>query len=86
MPDSECGRRNGGKKSYIIDRFEGGFAVCEREGTTECVNVPRTQIDSRAAEGSVIVYDAAGGRYLLDAESTRRRAEHMRTLAKGLWK
>jgi len=72
--------------ALIIDRFEGAYAVCEREGAAESVNVPRGRVDAAAREGSVIAYDAAAGRYLVDEAATRRRAAHVRALAKGLWK
>jgi hypothetical protein len=72
--------------TYIIDRFEGCYAVCEREGAAGCVNVPRALIDVEAGEGAVIVFDAASGRYLFDGEATDIRAEHVRAMAKKLWK
>ena len=54
---------------YIIDRFEGEFAVLEKEegGTFD---VPKTQIKD-AKEGDVVLFD--DGVYIIDAEETEKR-------------
>ena len=75
------------KRVMIIDRFEGGFAVCEYEdgsGSTAHVNIPEDQIDCRAAEGSVIVYDAERRRYFPDADATKNRADTIQKLMNSL--
>ncbi len=65
---------------YIIDRFEGEFAVLEKEeGGT--IDVPKTQIPN-AKEGYVVFFK--DGVYSIDAEETEKRkaliAEKMKKL------
>ena len=56
---------------YIIDRFEGDFAVLEREnGGT--VDVLKADLPD-ATEGDVIVFE--NGFYKVDKEETQRRQE-----------
>ena len=65
---------------YVIDRFEGEFAVLEKEegGTFD---VPKSELGD-AKEGDVVLLD--DGVYIVDAEETRKRkemiAEKMRKL------
>ena len=58
-------------QQYIIDRFEGEFAVLEREagGTFD---VPKSELPP-CMEGDVLVYD--NGIYIVDEEETKRRKE-----------
>ena len=78
------------KIQLIIDRFEGDFAVCEREKPSpdkSCahVNIPRAMIDARAVEGSVIFYCETGKLFMLDSEATECRTKYIRDLAKDIW-
>lgn len=56
---------------YIIDRFEGEFAVLEKEegGTFD---VPKSEIID-AKEGDVVIFD--NGIYTVDKEETKKRKE-----------
>ena len=75
-----------GPSRLIIDRFEGGYAVCEREGAAAGhIDVPRAQIDARAGEGAIIYYCEESGRYVFDEEATTRRATFIRNLTKDMW-
>jgi len=78
------GIKNGA--AFIIDRFEDGFAVCERTEGTGYINIPRELIDADAGEGAVVAYDEKSGRLRYDAGATEARAEQMRALASKLWK
>lgn len=54
---------------YIVDRFEGEFAVLEKEeGGT--IDVPRSEIP-KAKEGDVVLFE--NGAYSIDAEETKKR-------------
>jgi hypothetical protein len=55
----------------IVDRFEGGFAVCE-DGCGKTVNIPRTELPPSAKEGDCLIA-AAEGVYAVDADETARR-------------
>lgn len=58
-------------EKYIIDRFEGEFAVLEREsGGTK--DIPKAQLPG-AREGDVIIFE--GGTYRIDKEETQKRKE-----------
>ena len=62
----------------IIDRFEDGFAVCEREDLSH-VNVDVRLLPDGAKEGSVI--DFSDGVYTIDeAETLQRRREMSKKL------
>ena len=62
----------------IIDRFEDGFAVCEREDLSH-VNVDVRLLPDGAKEGSVI--DFSDGVYTIDeAETLKRRREMSKKL------
>jgi len=63
---------------YIIDRFEGDFAIVELSDKT-FVNIPKAAIPSEAKEGSVI--DVT-----IDEDSTAARTEKINNLMKDLFK
>lgn len=59
----------------VIDRFEGDFAVCEKDDRT-IVDIPIKDIPSECNEGSVInVYD--GGYIEYDSAETESRARNI---------
>jgi uncharacterized protein (AIM24 family) len=68
---------------YIIDRFEGQYAVCEDE-QGQMVNIEISKIPEAAVEGDVLVYTAAG--YEIDTEETGKRKNKINELAEELWK
>lgn len=63
----------------IIDRFEGDWAVLELAGTP--FSVPRSVIPPGAKEGDVLRFSLD-----VDAASTKRRRESIRTLEAELFK
>lgn len=63
---------------YIIDRFEGDFAIVELEDKTFS-NIPRIAIPLEAKEGSVI--DVA-----IDVESTDERSRKINRMMGDLFK
>lgn len=75
-------RQKGNYMKYIIDRFEGGNAVCEKEDRTTIL-VERTLLPSQAGEGDVLIYEA--GRYLLDSAATLERRKRMEEKRKKLF-
>lgn len=66
-----------------IDRFEGIYAVCEKEDRT-MINIKRTCIPSHAREGDVLNVD--GDKITIDKEETERRRKEIENLTKDLWK
>jgi len=57
---------------YIVDRFEGPFAVCEAEDET-MVRIVRATLPAGCIEGSVIAIGEDGHWLLLDNSGERRR-------------
>ena len=66
----------------IIDRFEGGFAVCEAENK-DIVNIERSKLPKGTKEGDVIIQTSEG--YKLDIDMTNRRKERINKLMNELW-
>lgn len=67
----------------VIDRFEGRFAVCEKDDRT-MMNIEKSKIPAKAAEGDVL--DIEEGTVTLDVEETARRKKEIEKLADDLWK
>lgn len=66
----------------IIDRFEGGFAVCETE-TKEFINIPKEDIPSEAKEGDVVVQNEHG--YQIDTQETDDRKNRINKKLRNLF-
>lgn len=66
----------------IIDRFEGNFAVCEKEDRT-MVNIERSRLPMGAGEGDVLVIE--GDVISLDAEETALRRLKIQRMMESLW-
>lgn len=75
-------------KIYIIDRFEGEFAVCENYSMDEdsdiiTENIKKELIPKDAKEGDIIVINNNNQIYI-DYEQTKIRKEKMEELRKKL--
>lgn len=68
--------------SYIIDRFEGDNAVCEKEDRTTFL-VPRSELPPLAMEGDVLVYE--DGVYRTDSDATQERRRRIEEKRKRLF-
>ena len=76
--------------TYIIDRFEEGYAVCENYNENEddeiiTKNIEIKLIPDNANEGDIIVV-SDDGKINIDYEKTRNRKEKMEELRKKLTK
>jgi len=67
----------------IIDRFEEGFAVCEREDKV-MINIKKELLPEGAEEGQVILIKEEG--IVIDYEETKRRKKEIEEATKELWK
>lgn len=65
---------------YIIDRFEGTYAVCEDE-TKQIVNIPKYRLPMEAKEGDALV-DDDGIIRVDDAEAFERRKKMNQMMSK----
>ena len=68
---------------YIIDRFEGEYAICEDEDRN-MVSVKRHDLPDDAREGDVIVYD--GENFTIDRDEASRRKERIKRKMASLWR
>ena len=66
----------------VIDRFEGKYAVCEKEDRT-MINIERVSIPEDAKEGDVINISQHG--INIDLEETCKRKREIEELTKDLW-
>jgi hypothetical protein len=66
----------------VIDRFEGDYAVCEKEDRT-MVNIPKNKLPARAKEGDVLA--VVGNHITIDTEETEKRHEEIRKHTDKLW-
>lgn len=67
---------------YIIDRFEGEYALCETE-QGDFINIERNRIPHNAREGDVLA--ECGNELIIDFEETEKRKEYVKKLADELW-
>lgn len=61
---------------WIIDRFEGDFALLENHETLEVKEFPRTDLPKSAKEGDVLIRNGGGLR--LDLGETEARVARIR--------
>lgn len=58
---------------FVIDRFEGEYAVLENIETQEMSNVMKSELPDDVSEGCILFFD--GQRYSLDIEFTQNRRQ-----------
>lgn len=68
---------------YAIDRVEGEYAVCEKDGET-MVNISRALLPDGSGEGSVL-RRLPNGSFVLDREEEERRRKAAIELTDGLF-
>jgi len=66
----------------IIDRFEGDFAVCEKEDR-QMLDIEKIKIPITAKEGDVL--NIINDRITIDSETTEKRKKGIEELTKDLW-
>ena len=67
----------------VIDRFEGDFAVCEKDDRS-MINIKKDKIPKGAKEGDVL--DINGDTITIDRIETAKRKESVKKLMDELWK
>jgi hypothetical protein len=65
-----------------IDRFEGNFAVCEKEDRN-MIDIEKIKIPPEAKEGDVL--NIEGHVITIDIEETNKRKKLIEELTKDLW-
>lgn len=66
----------------IIDRFEGPYAVCEKEDRT-MIDIKRIKLPTNAKEGCVLIIQ--GDKITMDVDETEKRKKHIESLTKDMW-
>lgn len=68
---------------YIIDRFEGDFAVCQNVSDDRIKNVRLNLILGEVKEGDVITFE--NGKYFLNIQKTNERKKRIKEKFDALW-
>lgn len=66
----------------IIDRFEGKFAVCEKEDR-KMIDIDKSKIPLTAKEGDVLII--TNDNITIDVEETYNRKKEIDELTKDMW-
>ncbi|MBW9146613.1 DUF3006 domain-containing protein [Clostridium sp. CM027] len=66
----------------IIDRFEGLYAVCEKEDRT-MIDIKRITLPSQAKEGDVLIIN--NNTITIDINETEKRRKEIQKLTEDLW-
>lgn len=61
---------------YVLDRFEGDFAICENRKSGEIKNIDRAKIPKDAKEGDVLRLE--NGIYEIDKDETENIRERIK--------
>ncbi|MFZ5975142.1 MAG: DUF3006 domain-containing protein [Bacillota bacterium] len=67
----------------VIDRFEGGFAICQSLENGDMQNIARSQVPPEAKEGDVLSIN--GGNITIDKRLTEKRKASIQKKVNGLW-
>ena len=67
---------------YIIDRFEGSFAVCEDE-SRQMRDIEKSKLPKGAKEGDCLLEN--NGVYVLDSARTDQRRKRIQEKMEKLW-
>lgn len=67
----------------IIDRFEGSYAICEKNDKT-MIDIKKINIPQNAQEGDIL--KIKGNSIIIDKNATKNRRENLEKLTKDLWK
>lgn len=66
----------------IIDRFEGTYAVCEKEDR-KMINIERVKIPTEAREGDMLLIEEDS--IVIDKAGTEKRKSDIQKLMDDLW-
>lgn len=71
------------KMSFLIDRFEGNYAVCENLKTKEMVNIDISKLPNKTKENDIIALK--DNCFYIDNEKTLLRKDYIKNLTKDLF-
>lgn len=67
----------------VVDRFEGRYAVCEKEDGT-IINIEKAKLPKEVKEGDVL--NIEGKSISIDSAETLKRKNDIEELMKDIWK
>lgn len=67
----------------IVDRFEGKYAVCEKEGNV-MISIEKSQLPKGVKEGDVLIIDSKD--IYVDLNETKDRRTKIKKLIKDIWR
>lgn len=67
----------------VIDRFEGFYAVCEKEDRT-MIDIKISNLPSESKEGDVLIIDT-NNMITIDIKETKKRRKEIEKLTENLW-
>ena len=68
---------------FVIDRFEGDYAICENRDTGEMIDIQLSELPKEVKEGNVLKYK--NGKYIIDADSQKEIENRIADKMKKLW-
>ena len=68
---------------YIIDRFEGDFAVCQNFSTSKFQNIKKSDIPKNAKEGDIITFE--NNIFLIDEAKNQKRQNEINSKFNSIW-
>lgn len=71
------------KMNLIIDRFEGTYAVCEKQSNGEMIDIKKGKLPEHAKEGDYLVVE--GKSIKIDTEKRKEREARISQLMEELW-
>lgn len=71
------------KDIWVIDRFEGNYAICENRKTKEKREIEKEKLPKEIKEGSVLSYK--DGKYEVDLEEEKKIEERIQKKMKSIW-
>lgn len=66
----------------IVDRFEGDYAVCEREDQV-MINIEKTKLPEGVKEGDILFLEDK--RVIVDGKETMSRRKRIDEMMRNLW-
>jgi len=69
---------------FVIDRFEGNFAVCENYDTGKFVNIDKNKLPSDSKEGDFLLFE--NDEYIIDVKKTDERKKYIENKLKSVFK
>lgn len=67
----------------IIDRFEGTYAVCEKQSNGEMIDIKKSKLPNHAKEGDYLVVE--GESIKIDPKKRKEREARISQLMDDLW-